>query len=87
MRTVQEEHFKALGGESNIDLTIVNNHMLTDVRGWEIAEVESASDHNILKFSISLEADKLNKGNTPELKYIIKEKQSTEFHNNLFHTI
>jgi endonuclease/exonuclease/phosphatase family metal-dependent hydrolase len=42
--------------ESNLDLTIVNNHMLADVTRWENAEVESASDHNILKFSISLEA-------------------------------
>jgi len=46
--------------------------MLADVTGWEIAEVESASDHNILKFNIILEADKLKKVNTPELKYIIK---------------
>ena len=61
--------------------------MLADVTGWEIAEVESTSDHNILKFSISLEADKINKGNTPELKYIITEKQRTEFHNYLFVTI
>ena len=73
--------------ESNLDLTIVNNHMLADVTRWEIAELESASDHNILKDSIKLEADKLNKGNTPELKYIIKEKQRTEFYNNLFHTV
>jgi hypothetical protein len=78
--------FQSTKGESNIDLTIVNNNMLAGVTGWEIADVESASDHNILKFSINLEADKL-KGNTPELKYIIKEKQSTEFYNNLFHTI
>ena len=42
--------------ESNLDLTIVNNHMLADVTRWEIAELESASDHNILKFIISIEA-------------------------------
>jgi len=65
--------------ESNTDLTIVNDHMLADVTGWETAEVESASDHNILKLSINLEYDKLNKGITPELNYIIKETQRTEF--------
>jgi len=59
-------------GESNIYLTTVNNHMLADVTGWEIAEVESASDHNILQFDYDLEADKLNEGNAPYLKYIIK---------------
>ena len=36
--------FQSTRGESNIDLTIVNNHMLADVTGWEIAEVESASE-------------------------------------------
>jgi len=61
--------------------------MLAHVPGWDMAEVESASDHNILKCCIRLEADKLNNGNTLELKYIIKEKQSTWFYNNLFHTI
>ena len=53
--------FQSIRGESNIDLTIVNNHMLADVTDWEIAEVESASDHNILKFGISLETEKLIK--------------------------
>jgi len=71
--------FQSTSGESNIDLTIANNSMLADVTGCEVAEVESASDHNILKFSINLAADKLNKGNAPEPKYIIKEKQRTEF--------
>ena len=61
--------------------------MLADVTGWEIAELESASEHNSLNFSIKLEAKKLNKGNTPELKYIIKEKQRTKFYNNIFRTI
>jgi len=35
--------------------------MLADVIDWESAELESASDHTILKFSIIFEADKLNK--------------------------
>jgi hypothetical protein len=78
--------FQSTRGESNIDLTIVNNYMLADIAGCEIAEVESASYHNILKFSTSLEADKLNKVNTPELKYIIKEKQRTAFYTKLFYT-
>jgi len=57
--------FQITKGESNIDLTIVNNHMLADVTGCETAEVESPSDHNILKFSISLEADKIIIKETP----------------------
>jgi len=79
--------FQSTRGESYIDLTIVNNQMLPDVTGWENAEVESASEHNILKFIINPEADKFNEGHTPEPKYITKEKQHTEFYNNLFDAI
>ena len=46
--------------------------MLADVTGWDTAEEESASDHNILTFSINLEADKFNEGNPAEIKYTIK---------------
>jgi len=72
--------FKSSGGSSNIDLTLVNNPMLADIKEWEISEEESASGHNILKFSINFESDKANKSNTPILRYIIKEQQHTEFY-------
>ena len=45
--------FQTSRGSSNIDLTIVNNQMLADIKNWEISEEEIASDHNILKFSIN----------------------------------
>jgi len=72
---------------SNVDLTIVNNPMLADVTHWEIAEEESVLDHNILKFSINFERDNTNISNTPELRYIIREQQNTEFYKNLFNMI
>jgi len=31
--------FQSTRGESNIDLTISNNHMLADITAWEIAEL------------------------------------------------
>jgi hypothetical protein len=43
---------------SNIDLTIVNNNLLKAVRDWEISEEESLSDHNYLKYKISMRRDK-----------------------------
>ena len=76
--------FQSSGGSSNIDLTIVNNPMLADIKDWEISEEESASDLNILKFSINFESDKTNKRNTPVLRYIIKEQQHTEFYKKKF---
>jgi hypothetical protein len=79
--------FQSSRGKSNVDLTLVNNQMLAGVTGWKIAEEESASDHNILTFSINLEADKFNEGNSPEKKYTIKERQHKEFYINLFYSI
>jgi hypothetical protein len=76
--------FQSSRGSSNIDLTIVNNQMLPDIKNWEISEEESASDHNILKFSINFENDKTNKSNTTGLRYVIKEQQHTEFYKHFF---
>ena len=45
--------FQRSRGSSNIDLTIVKNRMLPEINNWEISDEESASDHNILKFSIN----------------------------------
>jgi len=36
---------------------------------------------------MNFEADKLDTRNSPELKHILKEKQSTEFYNKLFNKI
>jgi len=91
LNTINEDSprrtFQSSRGKSNIDLTIVTNQMLADVIGWEIAYEESASDHNILTFSINFEADKFNGGNSPKLMYTIKEQQHKEFYRNLFHII
>jgi hypothetical protein len=39
-------------GSSNIDLTITNGKLISDVIGWEISSEESLSDHNYLKYKI-----------------------------------
>jgi len=79
--------FQSSRGESNIDLTIVSNQMLVDITGWDIAEEESASDHNIITFGLKIEGDKNNERNSPETKYTLKEGQHKEFYKNFFHNI
>ena len=44
--------FQSSRGTSNIDITITNNQMLADINDWQILEVESASDHNIINFTL-----------------------------------
>jgi len=72
-------------GISNIDLTIVNNNLLTAVRDWEISEEESLSDHNYLKYKISMRRDKTytNKTKYRSVKYVIREEKIQAFDRNL----
>jgi exonuclease III len=48
----EQTTFQNRRGSSNIDLIIVNNHLLNALKNWEISEEESCSDHNIIKFDL-----------------------------------
>jgi len=39
-------------GSSNIDLTVIYNHILKAVEHWEVSNQESSSVHRIIKFAI-----------------------------------
>ena len=76
--------FQSNKGSSNIDLTIVHNQMLAAIKNWEMPEEESCSDHNIVTFNINF-ANKAQIHTNQGTRYIIKERQHTEFHKNLLH--
>jgi ectoine hydroxylase-related dioxygenase (phytanoyl-CoA dioxygenase family) len=71
--------FQSSRGESNIDLTIANNKMFTNIQKWDISEEESALDHNIIKFNITLDKAKGIVLDDPG-RLRIKEHQYTEFY-------
>ena len=71
--------FQSTRGKSNIYLTITNNQMLADVKDWDISEEESASDHNIIKFSINLDKNTTYGKHLTEPRYRIKEHQLNKF--------
>jgi hypothetical protein len=50
--------FQSSRGSSNINLTIVNDQTLAAIKGWEISEEQSCSDHNIIKFNLNFAHDK-----------------------------
>jgi len=83
LHVINEENertaFQSTRGKSNIDVTISNNQMLTDVKNWDISEEESASDHNIIKFSINLDKNTTHGKHLSEPQYRIKEHQLTKF--------
>jgi hypothetical protein len=62
-------------GSSNIDLTISNNNLLSDVSGWEVSSEESLSDHNYLKYKIGAGVTNGHKNDykTQSIRYVLKE--------------
>jgi hypothetical protein len=72
--------FQSSRGKSNIDLTIANNKMLANIQKWDISEEESASDHNIIKFNITLDKAEGIVLDDPGHRLKIKEHQYTEFY-------
>ena len=78
--------FQSSRGKNNIDLTIANSQMVANIWNWYLSEEESASDHKIIKFNITL--DKVV-GKTPEppgVRFIIREHQKNELYEK-FHYI
>jgi len=53
--------------------------MPADVKNWDISEEESASDHNIIKFSINLDKNTTRGKHLTEPRYRIKEHKLTKF--------
>ena len=64
-------------GSSNIDLTITNNNLLSDVNGWEISSEESLSDHNYLKYKIGAGVTNGRKSDykSQSIRYVVKENR------------
>jgi hypothetical protein len=64
-------------GSSNIDLTIINNNLISDVNGWEISSEESLSDHNYLKYKIGAGVTNGHKNDnkSQSIMYVIKENK------------
>jgi hypothetical protein len=72
---------------SNIVLTFANNHMLAAIEDWEILEEESCSDHNIIKYNLNFNPDRAHEPNFQGPRFIIKEHQYVDFHNNIWRQI
>ena len=74
--------FQGSRGESNIDLTIAKNKILANIQKWDIADEESASDHDIIKFNITSVKDEGRVTHDPG-RLRIKEYQYAEFYGKL----
>jgi hypothetical protein len=61
--------------------------MIADIRNWDISEEESASDHNVIKFNITLDKDEGNAPKAPVERLSIKKHQYTKFYEKLQHIV
>ena len=75
--------FRSRRGASNIDITAVNNQLLTIFNEWRISEEESCSDHNIIKYVIGQDNCHKNEADFNEMRYIVKEGNHQKFQTNL----
>jgi hypothetical protein len=73
--------------QSNIDITITDSKMLAAIENWGIPDKESASDHNIITFLITIEKYEGKITNPPGFMFVIKEKQRLVFYEKFYSTI
>jgi len=83
----ERTNFQRSRGKSKIDLNITNNQMLANITNCDISEEESASDHNIIKFSIRLDKHTTHENKFSEPRYRIKENQPNKFYEKLYYNI
>ena len=74
-------------GSSNIDLTIVNDHLLKALKSWEIYEEESCSDHSIIKFYIGQHSPQDRQHYNYGIRYIDNGQNLNRFDKNLIKSV
>jgi hypothetical protein len=79
----EQTTFQNRRGSSNIDLTIVNNHLLNALKNWEISEEESCSDHNLIKFDLRQNSFHDTEYKYNGHRYVGTEGNLKKFDNNL----
>jgi len=79
--------FQSHRGSSNIDLTVINNRLLQNFHHWKISEVESCSNHNIIKYKLGRETKQVTQHNHHGLRYIIQKKNYNRFDQNLIELV
>jgi hypothetical protein len=77
----EQTTFKNRRGSSNIDLPVVNNQLLNELKNWQISAEKSCSDHNIIKFT--LDNYQKNECSYTGRRYIVTDRNMKKFDSNL----
>jgi hypothetical protein len=79
--------FRSSRGNSNFDVTVINNQALDSVREWEIRDHERCSDHNIIKYVIGNSTPQLTEIDIGEVRYEVTKEYKEKFHINLIQMV
>jgi len=82
----EESHlttFRSSRGTSRIDLTIINNQLLSAVCEWEISEQDSCSDHSILRCVVGHSNAIRAEREIGEVKYKVTKEGKEKFQSKL----
>ena len=79
----EQTTFKNRRGSSNIDLPVVNNQLLNELKNWQISAEKSCSDHNIIKFDLRKYTYHKTEYSYTGSRYIVTDRNLKKFDSNL----
>jgi hypothetical protein len=81
--------FESTRGSSNVDLTVVNDKMISLIGNWKISDMESCSDHKIITFDVGNDAAYVyhHQPSYYGIRYVVREGDLEKFDVNLLRAI
>jgi hypothetical protein len=74
--------FESKRGNSNVDLILADNKMVSLVKEWQCNEQESFSDHRIITFRVEKHRGATRKYTHHGIKYVTSEEEYKKFEKN-----
>jgi hypothetical protein len=76
--------FRSSRASSNIELTAINNQLLSTVVEWQISDQDSFYDHSIISYVIGHSRPRRAERVTGEMKYKVTKEDKVKFQSNVF---
>jgi len=77
--------FQTCRKASNIDLTVTNNTAINYLQEWVVCDEESCSDHNIIKYTLGIDAAEAAEKNNTDTRYIVTQESMATFQEAVIH--
>jgi hypothetical protein len=74
--------FRSSRSTSNIDITVINNQLLSTFAEWEISDQESCSDHSIIRYALGHSPAQKSEFDTRDVRYKVTKDGIVKFQSN-----